>query len=123
MNSIMSSWEGAHINDVVSQWGYPSSIQDFRGNKLYRWNYTKSFYVPQTSTVDGSAYENFGTTNYNATITTSGGHTLNAQCARILEVTPDGFVKKWQWEGNNCPFWEAMEYKTWRNPASIKEGE
>jgi len=121
MNGIMSSWEGSHIDKAIDQWGYPDSVQDLRGNKLYTWVYSKSAYMPQTSTVNGSSYQVAGMTNYNATINTSGGYTISGQCTRILEVNPDDIIIKWQWKGNNCPFWEAMEYKAWRNKAGLSE--
>lgn len=117
MNGIMSSWEGATLDDVVRQWGYPTSVQEFRGNKLYRWEYTKSAYIPQTTTVNATSYQTGAITNFNGTATTTGGHTFYGACTRILEVNPKNIVVHWQWEGNNCPFWEAMEYKTWRNKA------
>lgn len=120
MNGIMSSWDGATLDEVVQQWGYPTSVQDFRGNKLYRWEYTKSAYIPQTTTVNATSYQTGAITNFNGTATTAGGHTFSGSCTRILEVNPQGIVIHWQWEGNNCPFWEAMEYKTWRNKAKTQ---
>ena len=107
----MSSWNGEHIDSVISQWGYPDEQRDFRGRTLYIWNYDKSVYMPQNSTTTGSVY---GDSIYAQTHTT-GGYTMHASCTRILEVDEQGRVVHWEWNGNNCPFMEAFEYASWRN--------
>jgi hypothetical protein len=117
MNGIMSSWEGANINAVVRQWGYPDEQREFNGKKLYVWRHNKSFYMPATTNTIG-AINPYG--GFNATSTTIGGHAVSGACDRILEVDGAGIVTKWQWQGNNCPFMEAMEYKNWRNKAGPK---
>lgn len=110
MQNIMSSWEGAHIDDVVAQWGYPNFERDFRGKKLYIWEYRKSGFIPKTSQTNVNVY---GNTAY-ANTQEYGGYAISGVCTRILEVGDDGIVKSWSYEGNNCPFGELMEYSTWR---------
>lgn len=110
MQNIMSSWEGAHIDDVVAQWGYPSFERDFRGKKLYGWEYQKSGYIPRSTQTNVNVY---GNTAY-ANTQEYGGYSISGTCTRILEVGDDGTVKSWSYEGNNCPFGELMEYSTWR---------
>lgn len=117
MNGIMSSWEGTSINDVTAQWGYPDEERQFNGNKLYVWHHNKGFYMPATTTTNGTVNSYGG---FSATSTTTGGHQISGACDRILEVDGSGTVIKWQWQGNNCPFAEAMEYKNWRNKARPK---
>jgi hypothetical protein len=111
MSGIMSSWEGQHIDSVISQWGYPDEQRDLRGRTLYIWQHNKSFYIPQSSTTTGSIYGNslYARTSY------SGGYTMHGSCTRILEVDQRGCVVRWEWSGNNCPFLEVFEYSTWKN--------
>ena len=111
MNAIMSSWEGQHIDSVISRWGYPDEERDFRGRTLYIWHHDKSYYMPQSSTTTGSLY---GSSIYAQTYTT-GGYTMQGSCTRILEVDQQGYVVRWEWNGNNCPFMEVFEYSNWRN--------
>lgn len=103
--------EGANINDVVTQWGYPSEQKEFEGRKLYVWNYSKSAFIPQSSTTIGSFH---GNTYYGET-STYGGYAIQGSCIRILEFDSNGYVTRWEWQGNNCPFAEWMEYSNWRN--------
>ncbi len=110
MDGIMSSWQGAHIDDAVSQWGYPDEEKEFRGKKLYVWHHNKSAFLPASASTTTSF---IGNTAYsNSTMT--GGHTISGECDRTLEVDSAGKVVSWQWGGNNCPFAEAFEYKSWR---------
>ena len=111
MNGIMSSWEGQHIDSVISRWGYPDEQRDFRGRTLYIWHHNKSYYMPQSSTTTGSVY---GSSIYAQTYTT-GGYTIQGSCTRILEVDQQGYIVRWEWNGNNCPFMEVFEYSNWRN--------
>ena len=113
-NGIMSSWEGAHIDDVVKQWDYPHEERDFQGKKLYVWHHNKSAYVPQTTYTTGSVYGN----TMNATSTSYGGYTMQGSCRRVLEVNDAGNVVNWDWEYNNCPFAEMMEHSSWRRSRS-----
>ena len=114
MNGIMSSWEGASIDSVVSQWGYPHEQQEFNGKKLYIWRHNKSVYMPATTNTTGTVNAYGG---FSATSRTTGGHAIHGACDRILEADSNGVVVRWEWRGNNCPFMEAMEYKHWRNRA------
>ena len=36
MDGIMHSWEGAPLDAVIAQWGYPDQEQEIAGHKLYR---------------------------------------------------------------------------------------
>ena len=117
MNGIMSSWDGENIEAVTAQWGYPDEQREFNGKKLYVWHHNKGFYMPATTNTTGTVNPYGG---FKATSTTTGGHAVSGACDRILEVDGSGTVTKWQWQGNNCPFMEAMEYKSWRNKARPK---
>ena len=110
MDSIMRSWEGAPLDAAIAQWGYPDQEQEIAGHKLYRWFYTKSASLPATTT--GTMNQIGNTAFINAT--TSGGGTLVGNCTRTLEVDEHKTIIRWQWNGNNCPFAEALEYSNWR---------
>lgn len=115
MNRIMSSWESAHIDQVVGQWGYPSEEKDFQGRTLYVWHYNKSAYIPQSSTTSGTISGNPAMGySYSGYTNTYGGYSVGGYCDRVLEVDKRGYVVRWEWKGNNCPFGELMEYSNWR---------
>ena len=107
----MSSWEGAPLDAVIAQWGYPDQEQVIAGRKIYRWHYRKSVGLPATTTgtvtptIGGGAYVN---------TTTTGGGTLHGDCTRIVEVNEKNIVVRWQWSGNNCPFADMGEYANWQ---------
>ena len=110
MDGIMNSWQGAPLDAVIAQWGYPHQEQTIAGHKLYRWFYSKSAAMPATTT--GTVTQVGSTSFINAT--TSGGGVISGNCTRTLEVDERNIVIRSQWEGNNCPFAEAFEYSTWR---------
>lgn len=35
MDRIMSSWQGAHIDEVISAWGYPEHEANMAGKHVY----------------------------------------------------------------------------------------
>lgn len=110
MDGIMSSWQGASINEVITQWGYPDQEREIAGHKLYTWNYSKSGFIPAQTTATANT---FGNTTY-VTAHTTGGHAIYGSCSRTLEVDKKDIVIATQWQGNNCPFAEAFEYASWR---------
>ena len=118
MDGIMQSWHDVHIDEVVSQWGYPHEEREFRGRQLYIWHHNESAFISPTTTTTGSlnasTYGNMTTGTYSTTSTTTGGYVFNGSCDRILEVNEQGIVISSQWGGNNCPFMELMEYASWR---------
>lgn len=110
MDRIMTSWEGAYINDVISQWGYPHEERNVVGRKLYVWNHNKTYSVPESSS---STVNVIGNTAYVNT-TTYGGGTIYGSCQRIIEVDEHDMVSGWQWTGNNCPILDfAFGYANW----------
>ena len=86
MDSIMDSWVGYSIDDVIDQWGYPYKEKKIAGRKLFYWR--KKTYVS--------------------------GHTF--YCYRVLETDKNLIVKKWEWSGGDCPFAPYSKYKSeWQN--------
>jgi hypothetical protein len=110
MDGIMHSWDGAPLDAVIAQWGYPNQEQTIGGHKLYHWYYTKSASIPATTTGTVTAVGNTAFIN----ATTSGGGIVQGACTRTMEVDERNTVIRWQWSGNNCPFAEAFEYSSWR---------
>ena len=111
MDGIMTSWNGSKLDEVVAQWGYPNTQQDYGDNKLYIWSRNVSMNLPSTANTTGTV-SSYGT--YTAFTTFSGGGVSNWNCDRILEVNSDSVIVGTQWRGNNCPFAEAMYAKNWR---------
>lgn len=117
MDRIMSSWEGAQLDDVISQWGYPHGKQEFGGRTIYFWDRNVSWTPP--ATMSGTATQIGNTTYFNATAMQGG--TINGSCRRTLEVDSRGYVVGWQWSGNNCPFADiAMGYQNWERKNKTK---
>jgi hypothetical protein len=109
MDRVMRSWEGAPLDAVIAQWGYPDQEQTVAGHKIYRWFYTKTFNVPATTS---TTVNTVGRTSY-INSTTSGGGTVRGDCVRTLEVDQQNIITKWEWKGNNCPFADILEYSNW----------
>ena len=111
MDRIMTSWEGATLDQVISQWGYPHGQQKFAGRTIYIWDRNTTLTLPATTT---GTVNVIGNTAYINT-TTTGGRTSNWSCRRILEVNDNNIVIAWQWGGNNCPFADiAFGYENWQ---------
>lgn len=110
MDGIMQSWEGSHIDKVISQWGYPSGERQVASHRLLIWTKNQQVRFPSQTQLTGSTYGN----TFYGTATTYGGGMVAASCDRILEIDDRGYVTRWQWEGNNCPFAEWFQYANWR---------
>jgi hypothetical protein len=110
MDGIMKSWEGASLDAVIAQWGYPDQEQTIAGRKIYRWHHNKSYSMPATSS---STVSTIGSTAYVRTTTTPGA-VISGSCQRIIEVDERNIVRKWEWTGNNCPMADMFEYSNWR---------
>ena len=50
MDQTMNSWKGATLNEVITQWGYPTIQQEIAGRKLYIWDKNSTFTLPSTTT-------------------------------------------------------------------------
>ena len=111
MDEIMQSWEGAELEQVVSQWGYPDAQQEFGSNKIYIWKRDRTLSMPMTANTTGYV-SSYGT--YTGTTTYSGGGVSSWNCDRILEVNANDEIVGTQWKGNNCPFAEVAYAKGWR---------
>ena len=110
MNRIMTSWEGAPLDQVISQWGYPQQEKIIAGRKIYIWDHTFTATLPSTTTGTGTVTGDM----INITTITSGGGPSTWTCTRILEVNERNIVTRWQWSGNNCPFMDiGFGYENW----------
>ena len=114
MDGIMSSWQGATVDQVIAQWGYPHGEMTIAGKHLLVWERNVSVPMPMTANTTASANRVGSTTYVQGTTTYSGGGSLQGSCRRILEVNAENIVSSWQWDGNNCPFAEMGPYSNWR---------
>ncbi len=106
MDSIMQSWQGAPLDAVIAQWGYPTDEQNIGGHHIFHWYLVKQYTAPATATVN-----TIGQTSF---VDVAGGGTVTGNCTRTLEVDPQNIVIRWEWSGNNCPFTEFPAYTSWR---------
>jgi len=119
MDSIMKSWNNSHIDEVVSQWGYPEYEEEFRGQKLYVWTESlvlpgsQGYYMPGKSASSRSTGEMSGDTLSIRTTYTPGtqgswmgrhpDRTISDSCKRTLTVDSNGYVVAGRWSGAFCP--------------------
>ncbi len=87
----MASWEGASLEDVIVQWGYPDRERKFREDIIYSWEVNQTITLPQQTTATTS-FNQFNNTAY-TTATTTGG-SFNGNCTREL-VIENEHVKSW----------------------------
>jgi hypothetical protein len=109
MDRVMSSWQGASLDEAIMQWGPPQQEQTIAGRKYYRWFYTKS--APMPMNTYGTANQ-FGNTTF-VQMQTTGGGMMVGSCTRTLSVDDKNIIVGTHWEGNNCPFADVLEYSNW----------
>ena len=114
MDNIMQSWQGASVDEVISQWGFPHDERRVVGRKILIWNRNVQAVMPAVASTYGSANMVGNTAFYSSTTTYSGGRVMTGSCVRILEVDDKNKVVRGLWEGNNCPFLEMGPYSNWR---------
>lgn len=114
MTGVMSSWEGATVDQVIAQWGYPHGELKVAGKTILYWDRNVSVAMPMMANTTATANRIGSTTYVQGTTTYSGGGTFQGGCRRMLEINPQNVVIAWQWEGNNCPFGEMGPYADWR---------
>ncbi len=113
MATVMDSWKGCHINQVIDRWGYPTDERTIAGHKLYIWK------TERTVTTDGYSTtrehkDSKGKTYY--TTETTSGTTEIRTTERIIEVDENNIVVKERWSGNDLPFTFVGIAKDWLNP-------
>lgn len=109
MDRVMTSWQGAKLDEAIAQWGPPHQEQVIAGKKYYRWFYSKSAAMPMNTY--GTANQ-FGNTTL-VQMHTTGGGVLVGNCTRTLQVDDRNIITGTHWEGNNCPFADVLEYSNW----------
>ena len=114
MDNIMQSWQGASVDEVISQWGFPHEERRVAGRKILIWHRNVQAVMPAAATTYGSANVIGNTAFYSGTTTYSGARVISGSCVRMLQVDDDNKVVRGQWEGNNCPFLEMGPYSNWR---------
>lgn len=117
MNEVMQSWHGAHIDEVISRWGYPDRERTVAGRHIYEWDYTETATTPAYTTGTTNVIGNTAYGQY----TTQGGETNTLYLRRTLEVDAAGYVIASQWQGNmNWIFGSDKVLANWGNPNAIK---
>lgn len=115
MNEVIASWHGAHIDEAIARWGYPTDERTIAGRRLVYWDRTVTLDMPATSSTQGTATRVApGVVTYASTTHHSGGGSSAWACVRTLEIDAAGFVVGGAWQGNNCPFAESGPYRHWR---------
>lgn len=113
MATVMDSWKGCHIDQVIEQWGYPEEEKTIAGHKLYIWRTERTSTSSEYSETRTHS-DKKGRTYY--TTDTYGGGTELFTTERIIEVDDNNIVVKGQWSGNDLPFTFMGIAKKWLNP-------
>ncbi len=94
---------GSNIDIVRHKLGLPlQGIVDLpNGNKMWTFGSSSSGALPMTTPSTGTVYGAYGMTTYNTTSTT--WVPVNYSCTVQIEATASGYIRNWQWRGNNCP--------------------
>ena len=101
MNRVISSWQGATIDEVMKAWGYPTTEKTVAGHLLYVWE--------QYNGADVSRGFWPGAAKW-------GGQSIEHKyCNRILEMNSQGNVIGGQWDGTDCP----KMFSSWERKAAV----
>lgn len=104
METVIGSWRGAGVDEVIDRWGYPDSERTVAGRVILEWH--------REMTVD-TGYSTTGYVIGNTFTSTTTGGVMHGSCTRQLEVR-GGIVVGGAWQGNNCPFGLSLPpYDTW----------
>ncbi len=114
MSTIIDSWKGYHIDNVIDRWGYPTEEKTIAGHKIYIWK-TERIETASEYSQTNTHKDSKGRTYY--TTETYGGGTEIYRSERILEVDENNIVIKGKWSGNDLPFTFIGIGKKWLNPA------
>ena len=113
MTTVMDSWKGCHIDQVIDRWGYPTEEKTIAGHKIFVWK-TERIETDNEYTETKAHKDKKGRTYY--TTETYGGGTQVYTSERILEVDENNRVIKGRWSGNDLPFTFIGKAKDWLNP-------
>lgn len=113
MTTVMDSWKGYNIDNVIDRWGYPTEEKTIAGRKLYVWK-TERTVTTSGHTTTTPHTDKKGRTYY--TTSTSGGGTEVYTTERILEVDENNIVVRGKYSGNDLPFTFVGIAKDWLNP-------
>ena len=100
MNRVITSWQGATLDEVVQAWGYPSGEKTIAGHHLYSWD---EYHGASASGGFWPGAQKWG-----------GVSVHDEYCTRILEVGGDNRIIGGQWEGTDCP----KLFSSWEHPAT-----
>jgi hypothetical protein len=109
---LLDTWKGGNVNDLVSQWGAPSSSYKMsNGNTILTYMRSRSgsipiYNQPQRTTHQGTIYGSGGMTNYSGTSTSSYGTTtympVTWSCKTEFTVDSRDIIINWRFLGNSC---------------------
>tara|TARA_Y100000389_G_C17204906_1_gene385511 strand:- start:99 stop:587 length:489 start_codon:yes stop_codon:yes gene_type:complete len=99
MLSVMTPYQGKHIDSIINVMGYPENERNITGRKILTWNVGQSgtYYLPKTETV--SIYGTGGSAT--GTITGSQAHSYNYHCRLDVVVNDNMIVQTLSYQGNN----------------------
>jgi len=116
-NETMKSWEGHPLDEVVANWGPPTSLyQRDDGGVTATWSrsgnmtlYVPGGTTPQTTRTTGNITGTYGQPigGYNSTSTTyvqQPNQPINIpmSCTASFTTNSQKVITSWSWQGNNC---------------------
>jgi len=103
--TILNSWVGHDINDLVKSWGYPTNtFKAPNGNTVYAYERAAAGVSPTYTAPTQTNVTVIGNTAYGTTTggQTYGGHPYTNWCKTFFETNDSKQIITWRWEGNSC---------------------
>lgn len=95
--NYLMQFKGISKAQLLEAQGVPDNVYEYNGTEYLVYLYTASYYVPQTSFVNG--YNSYGYTN--ATVNSYGGYSGTVSC-KTTYVLQNGIVTSIRFVGNGC---------------------
>lgn len=105
---ILQTWVGLHVDELVLDWGPPQSSFDLStGEKIIEYHNVRYVYIPSTSFPRAHTVYRKHPDGSVTTYQTFSEHEIPAQsytrfCKTRFIINPDGMIKQWDWEGDDC---------------------
>ncbi len=97
LQQALNSTVGLSERQLVDKMGIPHRVYQLGTVKYLSYEYSSSYYVPQSQSTSINGYGNMIWADTN----TYGGYTVNHNC-NITFVVERGVVSNWRYDGNAC---------------------
>lgn len=114
MRSMMDSWVGAPVDELVGQWGPPTRALGAGTTLFYSWDEVSSIPSPATPASASAISQGF---LGNTSSPMAGVDDVETACERTATVDARRVIVEMSWTGVTCPLSETG-HEHWRRKAS-----